>query len=178
MLRAAIFLVRRAIKDIVSSVSSDVCDKKMSPACSLLHMLHLLCPSEISKASLSVGVGLLSSKSQTKAKEFEIPFKKYCDCASSLWYFFHHFVLLIQVFQASLKLLKMIITQYVPKHKLGKLETSHCVEKTLPGLLSRTGDSSSRLRIVAAKFIQVGAFLCIAVWLALRMSQRSPVGNI
>lgn len=95
MLRAAIFLVRRAIKDIVSSVSSDVCDKKMSPACSLLHMLHLLCPSEISKASLSVGVGLLSSKSQTKAKEFEIPFKKYCDCASSLWYFFHHFVLLI-----------------------------------------------------------------------------------
>ncbi|XP_031412489.1 centrosomal protein of 104 kDa isoform X2 [Meleagris gallopavo] len=58
------------------------------------------------------------------------------------------------VFQASLKLLKMLITQYVPKHKLGKLETSHCVEKTLPGLLSRTGDSSSRLRIMAAKFIQ------------------------
>ncbi|KFR13167.1 Centrosomal protein of 104 kDa [Opisthocomus hoazin] len=58
------------------------------------------------------------------------------------------------VFQASLKLLKMIITQYIPKHKLGKLETSHCVEKTLPNLLSRTGDSSSRLRLMASNFIQ------------------------
>uniref|UniRef100_A0A8C8SIB0 Centrosomal protein of 104 kDa n=1 Tax=Pelusios castaneus TaxID=367368 RepID=A0A8C8SIB0_9SAUR len=58
------------------------------------------------------------------------------------------------VFQASLKLLKMIITQYIPKHKLGKLETTHCVERTLPNLLSRTGDSSTRLRIVAANFIQ------------------------
>ncbi|NXN21401.1 CE104 protein, partial [Nycticryphes semicollaris] len=57
------------------------------------------------------------------------------------------------VFQASLKLLKMIITQYIPKHKLGKLETSHCVEKTLPDLLSRTGDSSSRLRLLASNFI-------------------------
>ncbi|XP_005057688.2 PREDICTED: centrosomal protein of 104 kDa [Ficedula albicollis] len=58
------------------------------------------------------------------------------------------------VFQTSLKLLKMVITQYIPKHKLGKLETSHCVEKTLPDLLSRTGDSSSRLRLVASTFIQ------------------------
>ncbi|NXE53096.1 CE104 protein, partial [Casuarius casuarius] len=58
------------------------------------------------------------------------------------------------VFQASLKLLKMIITQYIPKHKLGKVETSHCVEKTLPSLLSRTGDSSTRLRLVASNFIQ------------------------
>ncbi|NXD25696.1 CE104 protein, partial [Spelaeornis formosus] len=58
------------------------------------------------------------------------------------------------VFQASLKLLKMVITQYIPKHKLGKLETSQCVEKTLPHLLSRTGDSSSRLRLLASTFIQ------------------------
>ncbi|NXY13778.1 CE104 protein, partial [Atrichornis clamosus] len=58
------------------------------------------------------------------------------------------------VFQASLKLLKMIITQYIPKHKLGRLETSHCVEKTLPDLLSRTGDSSARLRLLASTFIQ------------------------
>ncbi|XP_066190329.1 centrosomal protein of 104 kDa isoform X2 [Sylvia atricapilla] len=58
------------------------------------------------------------------------------------------------VFQASLKLLKMIITQYIPKHKLGKLETSQCVENTLPHLLSRTGDSSSRLRLLASTFIQ------------------------
>ncbi|XP_010175559.1 centrosomal protein of 104 kDa [Antrostomus carolinensis] len=66
------------------------------------------------------------------------------------------------VFQASLKLLKMIITQYIPKHKLGKLETSHCVEKTLPNLLSRTGDSSSRLRLVAFNFIREMA-LCSEV---------------
>ncbi|NXS83738.1 CE104 protein, partial [Erpornis zantholeuca] len=58
------------------------------------------------------------------------------------------------VFQASLKLLKMIITEYIPKHKLGKPETSYCVEKTLPHLLSRTGDSSSRLRLLASTFIQ------------------------
>ncbi|XP_044308269.1 centrosomal protein of 104 kDa isoform X2 [Varanus komodoensis] len=58
------------------------------------------------------------------------------------------------VFQTSLKLLKMIITQYIPKHKLGKQETAHCVERTLPNLLSRTGDSSARLRTAAANFIQ------------------------
>ncbi|XP_063001151.1 centrosomal protein of 104 kDa [Elgaria multicarinata webbii] len=58
------------------------------------------------------------------------------------------------VFQASLKLLKMIVTQYIPKHKLGKQETAHCVERTLPNLLSRTGDSSARLRVAAANFIQ------------------------
>uniref|UniRef100_A0A8C3YME0 Centrosomal protein of 104 kDa n=1 Tax=Catagonus wagneri TaxID=51154 RepID=A0A8C3YME0_9CETA len=58
------------------------------------------------------------------------------------------------VFQASLKLLKIIITQYIPKHKLGKLETAHCVERTIPVLLTRTGDSSARLRVIAANFIQ------------------------
>lgn len=58
------------------------------------------------------------------------------------------------VFQASLKLLKMIITQYIPKHKLSKLETTHCVERTIPVLLTRTGDSSARLRLVASNFIQ------------------------
>ncbi|XP_045856713.1 centrosomal protein of 104 kDa isoform X2 [Meles meles] len=58
------------------------------------------------------------------------------------------------VFQASLKLLKMMITQYIPKHKLSKLETAHCVERTIPVLLTRTGDSSARLRVVASNFIQ------------------------
>ncbi|XP_064028296.1 centrosomal protein of 104 kDa isoform X3 [Pogoniulus pusillus] len=66
------------------------------------------------------------------------------------------------VFQASLKLLKMIITQYIPKHKLGKVETSHCVERTLPNLLARTGDSSARLRQLASDFIQELA-LCAEV---------------
>ncbi|XP_077007634.1 centrosomal protein of 104 kDa isoform X2 [Tamandua tetradactyla] len=58
------------------------------------------------------------------------------------------------VLQAALKLLKMIITQYIPKHKLGKLEATHCVERTIPILLTRTGDSSARLRIIASNFIQ------------------------
>uniref|UniRef100_A0A8C5P1T4 Centrosomal protein of 104 kDa n=1 Tax=Jaculus jaculus TaxID=51337 RepID=A0A8C5P1T4_JACJA len=58
------------------------------------------------------------------------------------------------VFQASLKLLKMIITQYIPKHKLSKLETTHCVERAVPALLARTGDSSARLRVMALNFIQ------------------------
>ncbi|XP_054250967.1 centrosomal protein of 104 kDa [Indicator indicator] len=66
------------------------------------------------------------------------------------------------VFQASLKLLKMIITQYIPKHKLGKVETSHCVERTLPSLLSRAGDCSARLRLLASSFIQEMA-LCAEV---------------
>nr|XP_021510855.1 centrosomal protein of 104 kDa isoform X2 [Meriones unguiculatus] len=58
------------------------------------------------------------------------------------------------VFQASLKLLKMIITQYIPKHKLSKQETTHCVERVVPLLLARTGDSSARLRVIALNFIQ------------------------
>lgn len=58
------------------------------------------------------------------------------------------------VFQASLKVLKMLITQFIPKHKLSKLETTHCVERTVPVLLARTGDSSARLRVVASNFIQ------------------------
>lgn len=48
----------------------------------------------------------------------------------------------------------MIITQYIPKHKLSKLETAHCVERTIPVLLTRTGDSSARLRVIASNFIQ------------------------
>lgn len=49
----------------------------------------------------------------------------------------------------------MLITQFIPKHKLSKLETTHCVERTVPVLLARTGDSSARLRAAASNFIQV-----------------------
>ncbi|XP_068014266.1 centrosomal protein of 104 kDa isoform X2 [Melanerpes formicivorus] len=66
------------------------------------------------------------------------------------------------VFQASLKLLKMLLTQYIPRHKLGKGETAQCVEGALPALLSRTGDSSARLRLLAAAFIREMA-LCAEV---------------
>ncbi|XP_036389975.1 centrosomal protein of 104 kDa [Megalops cyprinoides] len=58
------------------------------------------------------------------------------------------------VFQASLKLLKMMLTQFIPKHKLGKVEIAHCVEQTWPNLITRTGDSATRLRVMATDFIQ------------------------
>ncbi|KAI1892582.1 hypothetical protein AGOR_G00135060 [Albula goreensis] len=58
------------------------------------------------------------------------------------------------VFQASLKLLQMILTQFIPKHKLGKMEITHCLEQTWPNLIAKTGDSATRLRIVATNFIQ------------------------
>eukprot|EP00062_Callorhinchus_milii_P012732 gi/632960076/ref/XP_007895989.1/ PREDICTED: centrosomal protein of 104 kDa isoform X2 [Callorhinchus milii] len=63
------------------------------------------------------------------------------------------------VFQASLKLLKMLITDYVPKHKLGKIEIAHCIERTLPNLLSKTGDATTHLRMTAMSFIQEMALL-------------------
>ncbi|XP_067873622.1 centrosomal protein of 104 kDa isoform X2 [Heterodontus francisci] len=63
------------------------------------------------------------------------------------------------VFQASLKLLKMLITQYAPKHKLGKVEITHCVERTFPNLLSKTGDATTHLRVAAMNFIQEMALL-------------------
>ncbi|XP_048417121.1 centrosomal protein of 104 kDa isoform X1 [Stegostoma tigrinum] len=63
------------------------------------------------------------------------------------------------VFQASLKLLKMLVTQYIPKHKLGKVEVTHCVERSLPILLSKTGDATTHLRVAAMNFIQEMALL-------------------
>ncbi|XP_041061789.1 centrosomal protein of 104 kDa isoform X2 [Carcharodon carcharias] len=63
------------------------------------------------------------------------------------------------VFQASLKLLKMLIAQYAPKHQLGKVEITHCVERTLPILLSKTGDATTHLRVAAMNFIQEMALL-------------------
>ncbi|XP_067096153.1 centrosomal protein of 104 kDa [Osmerus mordax] len=58
------------------------------------------------------------------------------------------------VFQASLKLLRMLLTQLIPGQGLGRVEVAHCVEQTWPNLLSRTGDSATRLRAMATAFIQ------------------------
>ncbi|KAL2103264.1 hypothetical protein ACEWY4_000132 [Coilia grayii] len=58
------------------------------------------------------------------------------------------------VFQASLKLLKLLLAQFVCVHHLGRAEVAHCVEQTLPNLLTRTGDSSLRIRTTALTFIQ------------------------
>ncbi|XP_054031902.1 centrosomal protein of 104 kDa [Dryobates pubescens] len=66
------------------------------------------------------------------------------------------------VFQAALKLLKMLLTQYIPRHRLGKAEAAQCVEGALPALLASTGDSSARRRLLAAAFIRELA-LCAEV---------------
>uniref|UniRef100_A0A8C7HBH6 Centrosomal protein 104 n=1 Tax=Oncorhynchus kisutch TaxID=8019 RepID=A0A8C7HBH6_ONCKI len=58
------------------------------------------------------------------------------------------------VFQASLKLLRLLLTQLIPGQALGRAEVVHCVEQTWPNLLSRTGDSATRIRAMATAFIQ------------------------
>ena len=50
----------------------------------------------------------------------------------------------------------MLLTQLIPGQGLGRVEVAHCVEQTWPNLLSRTGDSATRLRAMATAFIQVG----------------------
>uniref|UniRef100_A0A4W6G9A7 Centrosomal protein of 104 kDa n=1 Tax=Lates calcarifer TaxID=8187 RepID=A0A4W6G9A7_LATCA len=59
------------------------------------------------------------------------------------------------VFQASLKLLRLILSQLIPGLGLGRTEMTHCLEQTWSNLLSRTGDSAGRLRATASAFIQV-----------------------
>ncbi|CAM9706438.1 unnamed protein product [Lampetra fluviatilis] len=63
------------------------------------------------------------------------------------------------VFSASLKVLKMLVTQFIPQHRLGRVDLSHCVEGTLPGLMVRTGDTTTRHRNAAMSFIQELALL-------------------
>ncbi|KAM7404394.1 hypothetical protein PAMP_011740 [Pampus punctatissimus] len=63
------------------------------------------------------------------------------------------------VFQASLKLLRLLLSQLIPGLGLGRAEVTHCLEQTWPNLLARTGDSASRLRLTATAFIQEIAVL-------------------
>ncbi|XP_037334389.2 centrosomal protein of 104 kDa isoform X1 [Pungitius pungitius] len=63
------------------------------------------------------------------------------------------------VFHASLKLLRLLLSQLVPGLGLGRAEVSHCIDQTWPSLLARTGDSVSRLRGTAIAFIQEIAVL-------------------
>ncbi|XP_022056229.2 centrosomal protein of 104 kDa isoform X2 [Acanthochromis polyacanthus] len=57
------------------------------------------------------------------------------------------------VFHASLKLLRLMLSQLIPGLGLGRAEVTHCLEQTCPNLLARTGDSASRLRATATSFI-------------------------
>ncbi|XP_072537643.1 centrosomal protein of 104 kDa [Salminus brasiliensis] len=74
------------------------------------------------------------------------------------------------VFQASLKLLRMILSEFVSSHQLGRSEVSYCVEQTLSALLSRTGQSTPRLRTQTVTFIQE-----IAVYKEVRAVQLVPI---
>ncbi|KAM9752018.1 centrosomal protein of 104 kDa isoform 2-T2 [Menidia menidia] len=74
------------------------------------------------------------------------------------------------VFHASLKLLRLILSQLVPDLGLGRTEVTHCLEQTFPNLLARTGDSASRPRAAALTFIQE-----IAVLKDVRTLQIIPV---
>ncbi|XP_017266868.1 centrosomal protein of 104 kDa isoform X2 [Kryptolebias marmoratus] len=63
------------------------------------------------------------------------------------------------VFHASLKLLRLILSQLIPSLGLGQADVTHCLEQTFPNLLARTGDSANRLRAAAIIFIQEMAVL-------------------
>ncbi|XP_071110033.1 centrosomal protein of 104 kDa-like isoform X1 [Haliotis cracherodii] len=58
------------------------------------------------------------------------------------------------VFKAALQLEKMILTDYVPKHKIPRQETISAVERTIPNLLHKSGDTAVRNRDDTKKFIQ------------------------
>ncbi|XP_021361022.1 centrosomal protein of 104 kDa-like isoform X2 [Mizuhopecten yessoensis] len=58
------------------------------------------------------------------------------------------------VFKAGLHLLKMILTEYCPKHKLGKSEFVHTVEIVMPELFNKSADTASRNRDDAKNFIK------------------------
>ncbi|XP_043973162.1 centrosomal protein of 104 kDa isoform X1 [Gambusia affinis] len=73
------------------------------------------------------------------------------------------------VFHASLKLLRLMLSQLIPSLGLGRVEVTHCLEQTLPNLLVRTGDSPNRLRTAAIALIQE-----IAVLKEVRASQIIP----
>ncbi|XP_029291473.1 centrosomal protein of 104 kDa isoform X2 [Cottoperca gobio] len=63
------------------------------------------------------------------------------------------------VFHASLKLLRLLLSQLIPSVGLGRAELTHCIDQTWANLLARTGDSVSRLRGTATAFIQEIAVL-------------------
>lgn len=57
------------------------------------------------------------------------------------------------VFKAGLHLLKMIMTEFVPKHKIQKQDTVWAVERSMQNLLHKSGDTAVRNRDDAKNFI-------------------------
>ncbi|CAG2208797.1 CEP104 [Mytilus edulis] len=60
---------------------------------------------------------------------------------------------LLAVFKAGLHLLKMILTEYVPKHKIQKQDTVWAVERSMQNLLHKSGDTAVRNRDDAKNFV-------------------------
>ncbi|MEQ2187147.1 hypothetical protein GOODEAATRI_001589 [Goodea atripinnis] len=79
------------------------------------------------------------------------------------------------VFHASLKLLRLMLSQVIPGLGLGRAEVTHCLEQTFPNLLTRTGDSPNRLHAAAITLIQVLYSKEIAVLKDVRALQIIPV---
>ena len=57
------------------------------------------------------------------------------------------------VFNNALKLLNFLLNDYNKKHGMGKSEVLYAIERCLPPLLHRTGDTNARLRQRAHEFI-------------------------
>ncbi|XP_078338788.1 centrosomal protein of 104 kDa-like isoform X2 [Crassostrea virginica] len=57
------------------------------------------------------------------------------------------------VFKAGLHLLRMILTEYIAKHKLQKQDYVYAVEKTIPNLLHKGGDTAARCREDSKSFV-------------------------
>ncbi|XP_048780572.1 centrosomal protein of 104 kDa-like isoform X3 [Ostrea edulis] len=57
------------------------------------------------------------------------------------------------VFKAGLHLLRMILNEYIPQHKLQRQDTIYAVEKTIPNLLHKGGDTAARCREDSKSFV-------------------------
>ncbi|KAK0132773.1 Centrosomal protein [Merluccius polli] len=73
------------------------------------------------------------------------------------------------VFQAALRLLRLLLSQVIPSSGLGRAELSHCLEQTWPSLLARSWDPGRRVRATAAAYI-----LDMAQWKEVRALQVVP----
>lgn len=57
------------------------------------------------------------------------------------------------IFQHSIKLFHFLVTEFASRHSLGKSEINYVLEKALPVLLHRTGDTNARLRQRAHEYL-------------------------
>ncbi|XP_039259269.2 centrosomal protein of 104 kDa-like [Styela clava] len=57
------------------------------------------------------------------------------------------------VFTASLQVLELLLTYFIPQHHLGKNDLSYTINQTLPKLIQKTGESVARARGTALDFI-------------------------